>query len=240
MYRYETHLHTAPVSGCARATAEESVDFYHSIGYDGVFITNHFWVDEKSDQPIADQLRFFFSDYDKAKKRGDEIGLRVFPGAEMSLHGGIHFLVYGVEPAWFIENWEFALLPMTEQFPILRKMGALIVHAHPYREMSDYTAMCLFPKAVHGVEIMNGKREPHENHMARLYCEEYGLIPFAGSDNHVAGNPRQKYLGGVAFDTPITSVAEFVARAKNREAVPFAIERETLREIPVTFYEEML
>lgn len=42
MFRYETHLHTAPVSRCAAASAEESVSFYKSIGYDGVFITNHF------------------------------------------------------------------------------------------------------------------------------------------------------------------------------------------------------
>ena len=42
MYRYETHLHTSPVSKCARASVRESVEFYKSIGYDGIFITNHF------------------------------------------------------------------------------------------------------------------------------------------------------------------------------------------------------
>jgi hypothetical protein len=42
MYRYETHMHTLPVSRCARATVRESLEFYKSIGYDGVFITNHF------------------------------------------------------------------------------------------------------------------------------------------------------------------------------------------------------
>ncbi len=28
MYRYETHLHTAPVSRCGKATVEETVRFY--------------------------------------------------------------------------------------------------------------------------------------------------------------------------------------------------------------------
>lgn len=42
MYRYETHFHTNPVSKCAGATVEDSLRFYKSIGYDGVFITNHF------------------------------------------------------------------------------------------------------------------------------------------------------------------------------------------------------
>ena len=42
MYRYETHLHTFPVSRCAIASVEESLKYYKELGYDGVFITNHF------------------------------------------------------------------------------------------------------------------------------------------------------------------------------------------------------
>ena len=42
MYKYETHLHTAPVSRCARSSVEEQLRLYKALGYDGVFITNHF------------------------------------------------------------------------------------------------------------------------------------------------------------------------------------------------------
>ena len=42
MYKYETHLHTFPVSRCARAGIQETLEFYKKLGYDGVFITNHF------------------------------------------------------------------------------------------------------------------------------------------------------------------------------------------------------
>ena len=42
MFKYETHLHTFPVSKCAKASVEESLLFYKELGYDGVFITNHF------------------------------------------------------------------------------------------------------------------------------------------------------------------------------------------------------
>ena len=42
MFKYETHLHTFPVSKCAKASVEESLLFYNELGYDGVFITNHF------------------------------------------------------------------------------------------------------------------------------------------------------------------------------------------------------
>ena len=41
-FLYETHLHTSPVSKCASASVKDSLEFYKSIGYDGVFITNHF------------------------------------------------------------------------------------------------------------------------------------------------------------------------------------------------------
>ena len=42
MYKYETHLHTFPVSGCAIASVDENLKCYKELGYDGVFITNHF------------------------------------------------------------------------------------------------------------------------------------------------------------------------------------------------------
>lgn len=42
MYKYETHMHTSPVSKCASASVRDSLVFYKSLGYDGVFITNHF------------------------------------------------------------------------------------------------------------------------------------------------------------------------------------------------------
>ena len=40
MYRYETHLHTAPVSRCAKSTVRQALECYKSLGYDGIFITN--------------------------------------------------------------------------------------------------------------------------------------------------------------------------------------------------------
>ena len=38
-YKYETHVHTSPVSACARATVEETVRAYHALGYAGLFIS---------------------------------------------------------------------------------------------------------------------------------------------------------------------------------------------------------
>ncbi len=63
MYRYETHLHTAPVSRCARASVEESLEFYKNLGYDGVFITNHFLdgnLNYDRQKTYAERIEFLF------------------------------------------------------------------------------------------------------------------------------------------------------------------------------------
>ena len=65
MYRYETHLHTSPVSRCAQATVEDSLQFYKSIGYDGVFITNHFIdgnINIDQSKSYAEKIQFYCSD----------------------------------------------------------------------------------------------------------------------------------------------------------------------------------
>ena len=42
MYLYETHLHTAPMSGCAKVGVRETLEYYQSAGYAGVFRSDHF------------------------------------------------------------------------------------------------------------------------------------------------------------------------------------------------------
>lgn len=232
MFLYETHMHTKPVSGCAHATPEESVEFYHSIGYDGVIVTNHFGYDEEKPESVEEQLRFYVSDFEKARKRGRELGIKVFFGAEMGFWG-TDFLVYGPEPQWYYAHPEMAVMPVKKRLPILAKEGALIIHAHPFREADYIDCIRLFPRAVHGVEVFNGNRTPHENHMASVYAGEYGLIPFAGSDNHVAGGDRQKFLGGMQTETPISDLQDFIARVKDGTAKPFALVRETMAEFPI-------
>ena len=69
MYIYETHLHTSPVSKCARATVRENMEFYKSLGYDGIFITNHFLdgnINIDSDVDYRERIEFYFSDYEHA------------------------------------------------------------------------------------------------------------------------------------------------------------------------------
>ena len=215
MFKYETHLHTSPVSRCARATVEENLLFYKSLGYDGVFITNHFLdgnIQIDRSLPYEEQIAYFFSDYEQGVEIGGKLGIKVFPGVEIT-YGGTDFLIYGLDTQWYLQHPEILTMEKTEELTLMMESGALVIQAHPFREAGYINHIRLFPRHVHGVEIINGCRSEGENHMAELYAEHYGLLPFAGSDNHLAA--AQKRLAGMSFDTPICTVEDFVERIKS-------------------------
>ncbi|MBQ7375089.1 MAG: histidinol-phosphatase [Clostridia bacterium] len=211
-YLYETHLHTYPVSRCAKAGVRETLEFYKSQGYAGVFITNHFLdgnINIDKSLPYEERLRFYFSDYEAALEIGRELGIDVFLGVEMS-DWGTDFLVYGLPKEWYFAHPEIEGMDRVKQLSLLTESGALIIHAHPYR---SYDCIKLFPRFVHGVEVYNGGRNDFENAMAEKYAADFGLIRFTGTDNHRAG--IQRLFGGVALTSPISSESDFADRIKH-------------------------
>ncbi len=221
-YLYETHLHTYPVSKCAHAGVRESLEFYKSQGYQGVFITNHFLdghINIDRSLPYDERLRFYFSDYQEALEIGREIGIDVFLGVEMS-DWGTDFLVYGLPPEWYFAHPEIEGMDRVEQLKLLASEGALIIHAHPFR---GYDCMKLFPKHVHGVETYNACRTDFENAMAEQYAENYNLPKFAGTDNHTAA--KQKAFGGMSSDEIITNEQDFIAKYKNAALSIFKVKQ---------------
>ena len=224
-YLYETHLHTYPVSKCARASVRETLEFYKEMGYDGVFITNHF-IDGNinCDKTLSyeEKINFYFSDYEQGLEMADEIGIKVFFGVELS-YQGTDFLAYGLTKEWFLAHGELEELKMSKKLKCLADAGALIIQAHPFREASYIDHIQLFPRFIHGVEVYNACRTEFENEMAEHYADSYGLIHFAGSDNHSAD--AQMRLGGMCSDTPITDENDFVNRILNGEMEIFSIAR---------------
>ncbi len=230
MFRYETHLHTSPVSKCASATVRESLKFYKSIGYDGVFITNHFYdgnINIDRTLPYEELIEFYFTDYEEAKRLEAEIGIKVFSGIESS-YKGTDFLIYGLTKEWFLLHPEIKEMKKSDQLSLFIENGALVIQAHPYREASYIDHIRLFPRCIHGVEVINASRNEFENAMARAYCKAYGLIEFAGSDNHTAA--RQRVLAGMCSDTPIVNENDFIERVKNREMEIFSLKNPLLED----------
>ena len=81
MYRYETHLHTFPVSACAHDSVRDALISYKEMGYQGVFITNHF-IDgnlniEARSLPYPERIAYYFSACEEGAELGKEIGVSI-------------------------------------------------------------------------------------------------------------------------------------------------------------------
>jgi predicted metal-dependent phosphoesterase TrpH len=220
MYKYETHLHTSPVSRCGKASVRESLEFYKNAGYDGVFITNHFLggnINIDPSRPYAEKIEFYFSDYEAGLEIGKELGIKVFCGVELSNHGP-DFLVYGLDKQWYLDHPEIMEMALADRLKFMMDSGALVIQAHPFREN---TPIALYHRCVHGVEILNAN-DVATHELAKHYCEHYGLLPFAGSDNHTAG--RKKLLAGICCRQPIESMEDFIEKVRSRQVEIFSAE----------------
>ena len=233
MYRYETHCHTAPVSKCGKASAEETVRFYKRIGYDGIFITNHFLDGNINPSvltlPYEDQVDFYFSDYEAGLRCGQEIGLKVFPGVELSCCKGTDFLIYGLDKAWYKAHPEIMDMEKSEELPMMMEAGALVIQAHPFREAPYIDHIQLFPRCVHGVEIINSNQAEEANVMALFYAEHYHLLKTGGSDNHrgpeifehLQAKGYRPEIAGMRTEEPLNSVSDFISAVLSGKAEPF-------------------
>lgn len=216
MYRYETHVHTSEVSACASASGAAQAMFYKSRGFTGIVVTDHFFNGNSAvpqELPWEEKVNRFCLGYENAKEQGEKIGLDVFFGWEYSYHG-TDLLTYGLDKQWLMKHPMVMDMDVNSYCDFVREQGGVIVHAHPFRE-ADYIAMIrLLPRKCDACEIINSCRSDFENNMARLYAENYGLMPFAGSDNHSAA---QEKLNGVDFDEIITSEQHFAALVKEQK-----------------------
>ncbi len=227
MYKYETHLHTYPVSHCATASVRQTLEFYASKGYDGVFVTNHFIDGNMNFEPLPlgasykRTVNFYFSDYENALEVGKELGIKVFLGVELS-YGGTDFLVFGLDKEWFLSHPEIEDMEKSRELSFMMENGGFVVQAHPFREASYIDHIRLFPRCISAVEVINASRTDRENYLADQFADNYGLYKTAGSDNHRAeGIPR---LAGMMCKTPLESETDFIQRIKNGEMELFTEE----------------
>lgn len=224
MYRYETHMHTKRISKCGRSELNDCLDFYKKMGYDGVFITNHFIdgnINLLPDMTYEDKIRFYFSECELGKQYGKKIGLKVFEGVESSYHG-TDFLIYGLSMEWFLSHPEIENMNKRNQLELFMSEGALVIQAHPYREASYIDHIRLYPRSVEGVEVLNSNRTDTENKMANIYADEYSLLKIAGSDNHEG--PGAKRLAGMESESEIKSEKDFIEFLRKGKMSIFSIE----------------
>lgn len=214
MYKYEMHCHTRECSRCGKISGAQMADFYKSMGYTGIIISDHFLNGNTTvpkDLPWQDRIDMFCSGYESAKRRGDEIGLDVFFAWENSYMGN-DFLTYGLDKKWLLEHPYCDALPVKEYLRLVKESGGYSVHAHPYREAGYIDMIRLLPREVDAVETMNACRTDFENKMADIYATEYKLTKICGTDNHIG---QRESLAALELDFKAESVNDIISAVKD-------------------------
>ena len=212
MYKYETHLHTKEGSACASAPAAEMTRAHKAAGYDGIFVTDHFFNANTAvprDLPWEERIDRFFLGYEHAKEVGDEIGLKVWFGFEYTVYNA-DFLIYNLDKEYMKANEQ--LLMHTDErecFRTIRENGGFIVHAHPFRYDPYIHHISLYPHDVDAVEVINASHDPRKlyNERAKLYADSYALIKTGGSDSH---HLDKLFGGGIDVPEPINCPEDYL------------------------------
>jgi len=218
MYKYEMHLHTKQVSRCAKFDAKKYVDYYQSNGYDGIFVTDHFYhgncaVDKYQDWDTW--VEQFCEGYNTAKEYGDAKGFKVFFGFEENFDYD-EYLVYGVTPEWLKKHEEARTWTRSQMAKLVHDEGGIVIQAHPFRDVWYISDIKLNLDDVDGIEVINTANKQANNKLALAYAKHFGLYTICASDVHT--DPSTRQLGYTAFDTPINNVLDLVNKVKNKES----------------------
>ncbi|MBR3598240.1 MAG: PHP domain-containing protein [Clostridia bacterium] len=199
-YRFQTelHAHTSPASSCSQIVPEKLAKIYKDLGYSAVCVVNHF-VYEYQGLSKKELIDRYFGDFERAEKRGKEIGIKVILGAEIRFNENDNdYLIYGVTRDMLEEIYN--LLPYgVDNFRKVYKMpDSVFLQAHPFREGMERVD----PAILDGIEVYN----VHPNHnskigLAAVYAKEQGFsIITSGSDFH---HPDRKHEGVSAIRTKV-------------------------------------
>lgn len=212
MYKYETHLHTCEASACGFSSGADYPAYYKAMGYDGIFITDHFFNGNSCIPKYKSwekRINAFCKGYEKAKEAGDKIGFPVFFGWEANFEGD-EFLIYGLDKEWLLNHPDLLSYSRTKQYDVVHEAGGLVVQAHPFRERGYLNTIRLNPETCDAMEAYNAFNMTYCNHNAEIYCRELGIFTTAGSDLHKMDSiPARNHLG-MEFDFPITCEMDYV------------------------------
>ena len=219
-FKYDLHVHTKESSACAHNTGKEMAQFYKSLGYDGICITDHFLNGNTTvpkDLSWAKQIEMFSKGYRNAKQEGEKIGLRVFFGWEYS-YRGTDLLTYGLDKKWLLNHPDLLDYSINEYCELIREEGGFIAQAHPFRE-ADYIDMIrLLPRGVNAVEIINASMTDFVNQRAAEYADNYELLKQAGSDAHAVDH---KQYSGIKTTQAVNSLDKLLELIKQEKIEVF-------------------
>ena len=212
-YLYETHLHTNQVSACGRSSGAEHVRYYHSIGYTGIFVTDHFFRGNCRVPrllPWRQRIDLFRKGFDDAWNEGQKCGLDVFFAWEET-HQGDDYLIYGPSPEWLAKHPEAEHWTHREQYEAIHEAGGCVVQAHPFRCREYISMITLAPDYVDAIETANAGNEQIWDAAAMKYARAFDFYCICGSDIHYScpGILEKEKIFGVGLDYRIGSAFDF-------------------------------
>ncbi|MBQ8550605.1 MAG: PHP domain-containing protein [Clostridia bacterium] len=211
MFKYELHMHTSEASACGKNTVDEMIRKYHSLGFSGAVITNHFFHgNTRIDRtlPPEEFVRQFCAPFFEGQKTAKELDFDLLFGLEENYGSGKEFLVYGITPQFLLEH-TYLFAPEMNKPPYREEMlaawrreadkcGAVIAFAHPYRDRPYIKDPGFVPdrSLFDAVEVFNLCNRPEDNARAAEEYENSDKILIAGSDLH---HTDFDVASGVAF-----------------------------------------
>ena len=222
MYLYETHCHSSDCSRCGRSTARELVRAYHTAGFAGLVLTDHFVTGNSAvdrSLPWEAQMRRYYDAYLEACEEATGLDFDVLFGIEHAYGDGKEVLVYGIDLKFLLENPDLDRISLDAFVERVHAAGGVVVHAHPYRQRV-YIDLSVPPRldVVDGIEVYNAGNLPKDGDLAALaHSRERAYLLTCGSDLHEA---RSSKLGqaGVLLSRRVRSGSELVEALKKNVA----------------------
>ena len=210
-YLYELHLHTSQGSACGSSLGEEYPQIYKALGYDGIFVTDHFFQGNCAAPRTGawdKRVDAYMRGYENAREAGEKVGLKVFFGIEQNYNGD-EYLLYGVDREFLLEHKYIESYSRQELFKAVHEWGGCVIQAHPFRERGYISRMHFELEGIDGVEAVNMGNRPSEDASALKYAASNGLLTTCGSDIHSARQAEDKFVCATGLETPISSGREF-------------------------------
>ena len=216
-YLYETHLHTREGRSCGVSRGREYVQKYLDLGYTGVIITDHFYNGNCAadrNLPWDKWVHEACRGYEHAREEGARRGLDVFFGWEESFDGD-DYLIYGLDKEWLLEHPEVRHWTLKKQFDEVKRYGACVVQAHPFRYARNVRRITLSAVYADAIEVANSGNEQISDALAWEYVKKIQVPATAGSDIHFTGDIRPDTVFGVYLEKKMESITDYVNAIRN-------------------------
>ncbi len=221
-YFYETHLHTCEASACGVTPGKEYIKAYIDIGYDGIFVTDHFFNGNSCvpvNLPWEERIDLYARGFEAAAEEGYKYNFKVFFGMEVNFHGD-EYLIYGPTKEWLKANPDIMRWSHDELRIKVHEAGGVMVQAHPFRDRGYLSGVYVHPYQSDLFEGYNLGNSDYSDQYVFTFAKRNGILMTSGSDIHNVKN-IEKNRGGVGFTTPLESAKDYAKRLLSaKESIP--------------------